>query len=245
MRNHPAPFGVGSRSVDQSQAASRYVSPYVFKASRFSSHSRILERAARLPRPARILDVGGGEGFLSVRLRELGHQVVCLAAPGTVSAGFPSDIHVIEADLNHLQPALNTRFDMVVCGDVLEHLVNPAGTLRWLAGLLAPNGVIIGSLPNGVHLYVRLHVLMGTFPKHDRGLFDRTHLHFFSLQGWRKLFESCGLEFAGIDVTPLPLSLLLTAPIGHSLEKLAFVAAVIWKELLAYQFIVTARQVQL
>ena len=244
MRSHTAPLGVDSRSFHQPQAAWRSSSPYVFKASRLSSHSRLLEQAARLPRPARILDVGGGEGFLSVSLRELGHEVVCLAEPGTVAAGFPSDIRVIEADLNRLRPVLNAQFDLVICGDVLEHLVDPSGTLRWLAGLLAPDGVIIGSLPNGVHLYVRLYVLMGKFPKHDRGLFDRTHLHFFSLQGWRELFETSGLEFAGIEVTPVPLSLLLAAPIGNSLEKLAFAAALIWKQLLAYQFIVTARPVR-
>ena len=232
------------RSVDQPGVPWRLSSPYIFKSSRWSSHSRILEHAARLPRGARVLDVGGGEGFLSARLRDMGHDVVCLAEPGTVAAGFPSGVRVIEADLNRLRPVLNTQFDLVVCGDVLEHLVDPADTLRWLTGLLATDGVIVGSLPNGVHLYVRVHVLMGRFPKHDRGLFDRTHLHFFSLQGWRELFEACGLEFAGIDVTPLPLSLVLPAPIGNSLEHLALAAALIWKRLLAYQFIVTTRPVR-
>jgi SAM-dependent methyltransferase len=196
-----------------------------------------------LPR-ARVLDVGGGEGFLSARLRDMGHEVVCLAEPGTVAAEFPAGVRVIEADLNRSRPVLDTQFDLVICGDVLEHLVDPAGALRWLAGLLAPDGAIVGSLPNGVHLYVRLHVLLGRFPKHDRGLFDRTHLHFFSLQGWRELFEACGLQFAGIDVTPLPLSLVLPAPIGNALEHLALAAARLWKRLLAYQFIVTTRPVR-
>jgi SAM-dependent methyltransferase len=244
MQTQTAPFNVRRRAFHLPQSAGRSSTRYVFKRSRFSSHSRIVEQAAKLPRPARVLDVGGGEGFLSARLREMGHEVMCLAEPGTVADGFPLGVCVIETDLNRLRPVLNTQFDLVVCGDVLEHLVDPAGTLQWLAGLLAPDGVIVGSLPNGVHLYVRLNVLLGRFPKHNRGLFDRTHLHFFSLQGWRELFETCALDFTGIHVTPLPLSLLLTAPIGNSLEKLAFVAALVWKQLLAYQFIVTARRVR-
>jgi SAM-dependent methyltransferase len=217
------------------------VSPYEFKQSPYSSHSRLLDSVGRLRVPSRILDLGGGEGFLSRRIRTLGHEVVCVAEPGSVAPGLAPDVRVIEADLDIDRPRLIDRFDMVICGDVLEHLKDPAATLAWLRPLLAPSGVLVASVPNGVHLYVRLHVLAGRFPRHDRGLFDRTHLHFLSLDGWGHLFSHAGLDITDVTVTPVPFSLIFHSSVAGSLERLALMGAYVWKQLLAYQFVITAK----
>ncbi len=44
-------------------------------------------------------------------------------------------------------------------------------------GALAEGGRLVASLPNSGNLYFHLNILMGRFPAHGRGLFDRTHLH--------------------------------------------------------------------
>lgn len=49
--------------------------------------------------------------------------------------------------LDHL-PAGET-YDVIVYGDVLEHIDDPAALLREHVGLLAGDGVIVGSVPNG------------------------------------------------------------------------------------------------
>ena len=216
-------------------------SPYRFKASRWSSHSLILRHLSQRLEPARIIDIGGGEGYLSARLRRLGHRVVCVAKPGTKSPDFPADVDLVEADLDVGYPAVAGLFDYAICGDVLEHLRDPGQALRWLHARLRPGGALIASLPNGVHLYVRLHVLLGRFPTHDRGPFDRTHLHFYSLEGWRSLLRASGFDVIDLRVTPVPFSLLLGPRLARPLEWLAYAAARAWKTLLAYQFVVVAR----
>ena len=85
------------------------------------------------------------------------------------------------------------RFDVVLCLDVLEHLVEPLGTLRKLTQLLAPGGIVVASIPNVTHAAVRLQLLDGSFTYTDTGLLDRTHVRFFDRAEVTSLFEDAGL----------------------------------------------------
>ncbi len=219
--------------------------PYTFKSESFSSHSLLLAAFPSRGDGQRVLDVGGGEGYLAAALEERGFEVVCVAAPGTVAPDFPASVEVLEADLDLDPPKPAGPFDFALCGDVLEHLRRPEQTLRWIRSLLGPDGKLVASLPNSGHAWVRWNVLWGRFPKDDRGLFDRTHLHFFTLRGWRELLTSAGLRLESIQPTTTPVGLMFprrrhSAPV-RAAEGLAYVLARIRKTLFAYQFVVIAR----
>jgi SAM-dependent methyltransferase len=219
---------------------------YGLKPERFSSHTRLLACLPRDGAGRRVLDLGGGEGYLGGEIARRGYRLAVVAAPGTVAAGLRSVADVYETDLDFVRPEISGEFDYVLCGDVLEHLRRPIDVLRWAVSCLASDGRVIASLPNGTHAYVRLHVLLGSFPKHDRGLFDRTHLHFFSWTGWRRLLQDAGLEIEQWWPTSIPVGLLA----GHLrnrwpitwLEAANYGLAVVWKTMLAYQFVVVARK---
>ncbi len=193
----------------------------------------------------RVLDVGGGEGFLSRALSERGYQVVCLAAPGSVSPSFPAGVEVHEVNLDREHPAFSEAFSFVLCGDVLEHLRDPQAALEWLRRHLAPGGRLVASLPNSGHWYFRLTVLRGRFPADDRGLFDKTHLHFYTWAGWRELFEAAGLEITEVAPSSVPFGLAWNLGAGHiavrTLERLSYELGRIWKTMFAYQFVIVAR----
>ncbi len=71
-------------------------------------------------------------------------------------------------------------FDVIICGDVLEHLVDPWNTLRKLHKHLKQNGVIIISIPNFREYHTLYKILISAdFKYEDHGLLDRTHLRFF------------------------------------------------------------------
>ncbi len=219
--------------------------PYTFKPESLSSHSLLLRAFPDRGEGRRVLDLGGGEGYLSAELAKRGFTVVCVAAPGTVARGFPEDIEIIEADLDLDPPALDGSFDYALCGDVLEHLRRPDKTLAWIRSLLGVEGRLVASLPNSGHAWVRWNVLWGRFPKDDRGLFDRTHLHFFTLAGWRELFTAAGFQLESIEPTTTPVGLMLpqwrhSAPV-RAAETLAYILARLRKTLFAYQFVVAAR----
>ena len=81
----------------------------------------------------------------------------------------------IEECISELQ-----SYDLILLLDVLEHLVDPVGTLKKLLNVAQVRGHVIVSVPNIGHLSVSLPLLVGRrFTYTDAGILDRTHLKFF------------------------------------------------------------------
>jgi len=93
---------------------------------------------------------------------------------------------------------------------VLEHLVDPWSLLQRQARWLAPDGLVVACIPNMAHWSVLVHLLMGEWPYQDSGLFDRTHLRFFTLSSIRQLFAGAGLHI--LDVRARSNTTAQTAP---------------------------------
>jgi 2-polyprenyl-3-methyl-5-hydroxy-6-metoxy-1,4-benzoquinol methylase len=96
-------------------------------------------------------------------------------------------------------PFENSQFDVIICGDVLEHLVNPYKTLKLLKTYLKPNGVIIASIPNIREFKTMKKIFFqGDFRYEDSGILDRTHLRFFCKKNIIELFEE--QDFNIVDI---------------------------------------------
>jgi SAM-dependent methyltransferase len=216
--------------------------PYEFKASPYSSHSLLLATLPADGRGRRVLDVGCAGGYLGEILAARGYRVTGIDAPGVYSA--PDSIELLQADLDEGLPALAGQFDFILCADVLEHLKRPDGMLRDLRELLAPGGRLAASLPNSGHAYFRWNVLRGRFPADDRGLFDRTHLHFYTWDGWVRLFAQAEFRIESVESSGVPVSLAFPrwreSAVVRALERLSYETARAWTKMFAYQFIVTA-----
>lgn len=84
-------------------------------------------------------------------------------------------------------------FDHVIFGDVLEHLYAPEEVLRKSTQLLSPEGTLLACIPNVQHWSVFAQLVAGNWPRADSGLFDRTHIRWFTLQDMLQLFQDAGL----------------------------------------------------
>ena len=73
------------------------------------------------------------------------------------------------------------EYDVVLAGDVLEHLVRPHDVLCRAVRLLRPGGHVVISLPHVGHVDVRLALLQGEWKYRPWGLLDATHVRFFTL----------------------------------------------------------------
>jgi SAM-dependent methyltransferase len=105
-------------------------------------------------------------------------------------------VTVIVADIE--QPGaieqIERKFDAIILMDVLEHLRYPAEVLRRLQGALNSQGRILITGPNIANWGVRKDLFFGKWKYVDAGILDRTHLHFYTGQGWRELVEEAGYQ---------------------------------------------------
>lgn len=218
---------------------------YAFKADPHSSHSVVLDWLGE-GRGRRVLDVGAADGLLARRLGERGWRVTGIESdPALAEAGARHCATMLRADLNSAPPELTETFDAIVYADVLEHLVDPLGVLLRLNRALTPTGVIVVSIPNVAHLWVRLSLLAGRFSYGDRGILDRTHLRFFTRRSLESLLREAHVRVERRTVTPVPLHLVVP-PAWHGgwLETMHTASAAAARglpRLLGYQFVALGR----
>jgi SAM-dependent methyltransferase len=144
-----------------------------------------------------VLELGCSTGFVSALLKENGCSVVGVEIdPLAADRAATICDRVLIRDLRSQDwnAGLDDKFDVVLMGDVLEHLVSPQSLLKRLPPLLNPGGYIVVSVPNIVHWTIRAKVLLGSFRYQPVGLLDFTHLRFFDLRSARTLIEGSGYE---------------------------------------------------
>lgn len=104
-------------------------------------------------------------------------------------------------------------FDVIVCNDVLEHLVDPLAILTGLRSKLKPDGVVVASIPNIRYLPALSKIVFRKdFPQDDIGIFDRTHLRFFTRKSIVRTFTAAGFtvnRIKGINAWFGPLAALV------------------------------------
>jgi GT2 family glycosyltransferase/2-polyprenyl-3-methyl-5-hydroxy-6-metoxy-1,4-benzoquinol methylase len=146
----------------------------------------------------KVLEVGPATGYITKALRERGCRIIGLeidSAAAKVSAEFAERMIVGNIEAMALEEVFGDElFDVVMYGDVLEHLVDPERTLVKTKSILAPGGRVVASIPNVAHASVRLALLAGEFRYRPDGLLDRTHLRFFTRQSIHALFEAAGYQ---------------------------------------------------
>jgi len=84
------------------------------------------------------------------------------------------------------------KFDYIIFGDVLEHLVDPYTLIYRLREQLNDGGCILASIPNIMNAGVIYDLLHGNFTYQDSGILDRTHMRFFTYKEIQKMFNERG-----------------------------------------------------
>ena len=100
----------------------------------------------------RVLDLGGGTGFMSVRLAKMGFQVVHLdsseemlqiARKEAEASGTAERMSFRHADANQLQELFEPEsLDVVLCHNLLEYLADPPTIVSKIAHVLRKDAVV-------------------------------------------------------------------------------------------------------
>jgi len=123
----------------------------------------------------RVLDLGCRYGALTSAYAE-GNEVTGVDVDReALTEAAKLGIETKWADVDEPLPFDGASFDVVVAGELLEHVRDPAGLVEEARRVLRPEGQFVASVPNAFRLKNRLRFLLGRKPEDDP-----THLHMFS-----------------------------------------------------------------
>ena len=212
---------------------------YQFKPFIGSSHSWALEILTQINKQSAILDVGCGAGLIGKTLQENKFQNLYAVEPDKPSLEIVKKYYTeVAVDLDQLS---HKNYDVLLLLDVLEHITAPADFLTKCIAYLKPGALLLVSLPNIAHWSVRFPLLFGHFNYTERGILDKTHLHFYTRRSAEKFLNSFNqLSIKKISSSIEPVEFVLPEAICgsrlfQSLAKLRLAAAHLFPGLLAYQ----------
>lgn len=193
------PGGIGVANSRDFAAEARATvterSGYQFNFRGYGAHQAIADMVVG---KTTVLDVGCASGYLMEYLRRrkdchcVGIEPHAPSASRASSLGFEVICATAEHALDAIDPS--RTFNTIIFGDVLEHMVEPLAVLKRACALLKPDGAVVVSLPNVVSLHARVRLTCGIWRYEEMGIFDRTHLRFFTVRTGRELLSDAGLR---------------------------------------------------
>lgn len=196
---------------------------------------------AMVPRGLRrVLDLGCSSGALGAALKARDGCAVTGVErdPAYAAAARVRLDAVVEGDLSVMEFGQLGCFDGLVCADVLEHLAEPEAVLARAVAVLEPGAAVVVSLPNVRHWETFWSLAVrGSWPRRSLGIFDRTHLRWFTLSDAWGLLEGAGLR---VEAVHRELRLGPEGPMNPPLARaLAVLPAA--RALVTYQHVLRAR----
>ncbi len=212
-----------------------------------SSHVLIRDAILEnIPEGRTILDVGVSDGVLARGLPPRAYRLYGIEPVrswGRAAMRFYEDIFI--GTLGQAPDKYLEGKDVVVCADVLEHVSQGREQLARLVRLQSPHTIFLVSVPNVAHLWIRLNLLFGRFEYRERGILDKTHVHFYTKKSFLELLSSSGLDVVWCRPTPVPLGLIhpwfRTSLLGRSVYRMVAMVTRFVPTLLGYQFVALAR----
>lgn len=156
---------------------------------------RTQELIADLPKGSRILDIGCGDGTFGASLKDAGMTVHgCDISESAIALAKErlDGATVIDVESDGL--SVLGSFDVVIAGEVIEHLFKPDVFLKNIQHILAPAGSLIITTPNFLVFSNRVRMLFGHFEYEKTGFFDEGHIHFFTRPALHKALARAGYE---------------------------------------------------
>src|SRR5262249_44313263 len=175
-----------------------------------SPHSVVCRDEKLVPPNSEVLDIGCSTGYVAEELqkrrncRVTGIDILPLHR---VRAQLLRYLQIDLSQDDHRLVALlkESRFDVILMLDVVEHLSHPEKFLLRLSSLqYAKVPRFVFSTGNVGFIIVRMMLMLGHFNYGDRGILDVTHKRLFSMHTFRGLLEQTGYLIQREIYIPFP-----------------------------------------
>jgi 2-polyprenyl-3-methyl-5-hydroxy-6-metoxy-1,4-benzoquinol methylase len=193
----------------------------------------------------KILEVGAGSGNTLVYLKEnrLAAYVMgieLMRIQGSSQENRLIDSFQIANIENEDIQAPEQYFDVILCADVLEHLVDPWNAVNKISRYLKPEGLLIVSIPNIREWKTLCKVIFrGDFNYQPQGgIMDRTHLRFFCKKNVTALLTTRFLS----PIYCKPNFMLKVVPEGRKRRILNLLSFRLFENFLTVQYLFIAKK---
>lgn len=179
------------------------VSPLRYENASTDPGDVAMKLAQWVPRGSRFLDIGCGTGSVTEAIMKARGATAIAIEPDQERARRAAErgIDVRVEELSSDLVRAHGPFPVIVVADVLEHLQSPTRLLEQIRPALAPGGVLLLSVPNVAHWFIRLDLLTGKFDYQESGIMDATHLRWFTRDSLTALLDHSGYRVTDIDAT--------------------------------------------
>lgn len=154
------------------------------------SFAEVLDRAeALVPGRGELLDIGPNVGTCLALARERGWSVHGIEI-NAEAARYCRETRGLDVIAGTLEPETYPagRFDVVLMGDVIEHVARPTDLMRTVARILKPGGAVLVSTPD-----------IGGWAARLLQVKPVEHIYYFDAKTMERLMRRAGLETVGID----------------------------------------------
>lgn len=191
-------------------------------------------------RNGNMLEIGAGAGNTLIYAKENGYaKQISGIELCTIKNSFQNNQEFEKFIIGNIEnidlPFDEGQFDVILCGDVLEHLIDPYQAINRLKKLLKHTGVLITSIPNIREWQTMRDIFFrGNFKYTDAGILDKTHLRFFCKKNIVDLFLDNDLEIVKMISN--------TECIGHGSKIFNRLTLNLFEEFLAAQYYTVAKK---
>ncbi len=154
----------------------------------------------RVPSKSRILELGCATGYMTQYMAEKLNCAVTVVDQDAQALQFAQAFaeRTVAGDLNKPKTWREIQskglFEVVLASNVVEHLSDTSFQLKQINMSLTERGRCIIVVPNIAWWRSRWRLLHGFWRYEQYGLFDETHLRFFSLPSLRQSLENSGFH---------------------------------------------------
>lgn len=212
---------------------------------KFEAHSLIV---SNIEDNSKVLDLGCATGYMGAYLIERKNcEVWGIEMDKDLFKVAKRSLNkTINADLRDIKKLKipKRKFDYILLADVLEHVLFYDDLLKNISKFLNKNGKIIISTPNIAHISIRYSLLLGRFTYQDKGILDKTHVHFFTKDNLLKTLKNAGYTLDSIeyssDFGQFPI---IGRYLRHLPKIMQYHVTKLMNKLLAVQFIIVAKPI--
>ncbi len=159
------------------------------------------------PQPnEKVLDLGCGDGKLTLQLHEQGCHVIGIdASPSMVAATQHRGINAYVVDGHYLD--YQQEFDAVFSNAALHWLTEPSKVIRGVYTALKPNGRFVAEMGGAGNIAALLKAMQKVFQQHPEYGEFKNPWFFPAVAEYKQLLEQAGFTVPYIELVPRPTPL--------------------------------------